>query len=300
MGRRLAHNGPPYEEAFSYKTDIFLYTTLYDGKNLPELAAPGWRCEPWERALADLQSIYTRREGDADSAAFEREGYEVLRPLLEPAFEKGVASWPRLEDRPYGFFTQNVTDTWLPGQTVIGLHFGNPFAPASPLADLPERARELRRLVDDVTREWEKKNAEGHASAPSAAFDRLRPPRDGRGAEACPGPGEAGTVPIPCEAGTGTVPVLPKLETIGTGSWLNSVPPFTTLFPPEWLASAKPFPKLVQGKGWWGQFIDRRGGYHRPNGDYLRRTGRFPYPVLNFTCSIDSLRRHLKERFGVE
>jgi len=249
---RLVRNGLPFEEALSYKADIYCYTVLYDGKVLPDHPPQGWRCEPWEQASAALEAIFNRRAGDADSSAFEREGYEILRPLLEPAFQRDVDRWPRVEDRPYGFFTYNITDRWIPGRTMIGLHLGNPFAPAGPLADLPARARELRRLVDDAAQAW----AQEH-------------------------------------------PERPAVEFIGTGSWLNDVPPFTSLFPPEWSASARPFPRLVPGKGWWGQFIDRRGGYHRRNGDHLRRTGRFPHPVLNCTCSLDALRWHLAERFGV-
>ena len=249
---RLVRNGLPFDEALNGKTDLYRCTALYDGKILPDHPPAGWRCQPWERAADALEAILARHEADADSSALEREGYEVLRPLLEPAFERDVAGWPRIENRPYGFFTYQVTDQWLGGQTVITLHLANPFAPASPLADLPGRARELRRLVDDVTGAWARDD-----------------------------------------------PTRPALERIGTGSWLNALPPFARLFPPEWAAGARPFPRLVPGKGWWGQFIDRRGGYHRRNGDHLRRTGRFPYPVLNCTCSVDALRQHLAERFGV-
>jgi hypothetical protein len=242
---RLTHAGLPFVEAVQYKVDIYCYTTLNDGKVLPDHPPVGWRNEGWERVLDQLREVFARHESDADSAALEREGYEVLRPVLEPAFERDVAAWPRIEDRPYGFFTGGINSTWMPGRTLIGMHLGNPFAPASPFADLPARARELLRLVNDLT-----------------------------------GP-------------------RPEVAEIGTGSWLNSFAPFASLFPPEWLAGARPFPLLVPGKGWWGQFIDRRGGFHRANADHLRRTGRFPYPVLNCTCSIASLRRHLKERFGV-
>jgi len=248
---RLVRNGLPFAEAVNEKTDIYRCTTLYDGKVLPDRPPPGWRCEPWERTAADLETRLIHHEADVDSSAFEQAGYELLRPLLEPAFERDVAAWPRPEDRPYGFFTGHVTDRWLPGRTVIGLHLANPFAPESPLADLPARARELRRLVDDVTEAWTREHPAG-----------------------------------------------PAVKTVGTGSWLNALPPFADLFPPEWRAGARPFPRLVPGKGWWGQFIDRRGGYHRTHGDYLRCTGRFPYPVLDCTCSVTSLKRHLARRFG--
>ena len=131
----------------------------------------------------------------------------------------------------------------MPGQTLLGLHLGNPFAPESPFADPRARAEELWRLVGDVCR------------------DR------------------------------------PEITEIGTGTWLNSFQPFLDFFPPEWAASATPFSRLVPGMGWWGQFLDRRGGFHRKNGEHVRRTGKFPYPVMDCHCRIDRLKEHLRSKF---
>jgi hypothetical protein len=246
VARNLVRAGLPFVEPFNHKVEIYCLTSLYDGKVLPDKPPPGWRNPPWEAALEQIRGIFERHEGDLDSSAVEREGYEVFRPHLEAAFERDVAGWPRIGNRPYGFFQGAVNSTWMPGRTLIGMHLGNPFAPASPFDDMPARARELLKLVNDLTR------------------DRT------------------------------------DVLEIGTGSWLNSFPPFAGLFPPEWLAGARPFPQLVLGLGWWGQFVDRRGGFHRKNAEPLRRTGRFPYPVLNCTCSIEALRKHLKDKLGVE
>jgi hypothetical protein len=78
-------------------------------------------------------------------------------------------------------------------------------------------------------------------------------------------------------------------------SWLNSFPPFQTFFPPAWTSSASPPSPLAYHYGWWGQFIDRTGGFHRRNGAHLRQTGQFPYPCVRCTCSVSELRAHLVE-----
>ena len=107
VARNLIRAGLPLEEAVNCKVDIYRLTSLYDGQVCPDRPPTGWRNEQWERVLEILREVLRHHEADADSSAFEREGYEVLRPHLEAAFERDVAKWPRIEDRPYGFFTRN-------------------------------------------------------------------------------------------------------------------------------------------------------------------------------------------------
>jgi hypothetical protein len=83
------------------------------------------------------------------------------------------------------------------------------------------------------------------------------------------------------------------------GSWLNSFPPFHAFFPPTWAASASEPTPLAYHYGWWGQFIDRTGGFHRRNGAHLRQTGQFPYPCVNCACSVSELSAHLAQQFAV-
>lgn len=84
----------------------------------------------------------------------------------------------------------------------------------------------------------------------------------------------------------------PELTFAYCGSWLNSVPRFTDLFPPAWLQSAEDSPPAGHG-GWWGQFTDRTGALHQENAQYLRQTGEFRFPFRRCTCALDDLQRHL-------
>ena len=81
---------------------------------------------------------------------------------------------------------------------------------------------------------------------------------------------------------------------IQCGSWLNSLPPFARLFPQSWVDTAVPG-KPGGHMGWWGQFQDRRGGFHEANARRFRATGKFPYTHLLCHCPIEDLRRHLDE-----
>ena len=80
-------------------------------------------------------------------------------------------------------------------------------------------------------------------------------------------------------------------ETCGT--WLNSRPAFSDLFPTTWCASAEASAPAGHG-GWWGQFTDRRGELHRANAEHLRRTGDFRYPFLRCSCGVAELWTHLQ------
>lgn len=91
----------------------------------------------------------------------------------------------------------------------------------------------------------------------------------------------------------------PALASVHCGSWLNSFKPFLDFFPPEYAASAKPPGDLRYHYGWWGQFMDRTGGFHRRNGQHVRATGTFPFPCVGCQCSLKALRVHLKERFDM-
>ena len=81
----------------------------------------------------------------------------------------------------------------------------------------------------------------------------------------------------------------PEVETVRCGSWLNSAPPFQTLFPKSWRDSAKASSRSGIGMGHWGQFMDRTGRFHVRNGEHLRATGAFPHPCLGCHAPIDEI-----------
>lgn len=87
----------------------------------------------------------------------------------------------------------------------------------------------------------------------------------------------------------------PDVSMVQCATWLNSLPPFARLFPPVWLETSQPG---VPGShtGWWGQFMDRRGGFHAKNGRRFRETGEFPFTHLLCRCTITDLREHLSRR----
>ena len=83
------------------------------------------------------------------------------------------------------------------------------------------------------------------------------------------------------------------VEYVSCESWLNEHAEFQRLFPPSWNASgSKPRP-LTDTSAWWGQFIDRRGAFHRPNGEYAMRTGQFPYQCISCRIPVARLIDHL-------
>ena len=49
--------------------------------------------------------------------------------------------------------------------------------------------------------------------------------------------------------------------------------------------------------GHWGQFTDRRGGFHAHNGAAFRHSGDFPYPALRCHCPIKEAIAHLETEF---
>ena len=91
---------------------------------------------------------------------------------------------------------------------------------------------------------------------------------------------------------------VPSVQHIVSTSWLNCFEPFQAFFPSEWVHSTVAQP-LGYTYDWWGQFVTRRGGFHRPNGDHLRSTGRFLYPSVTCGCAIPLLRRHIADHFDL-
>ena len=89
----------------------------------------------------------------------------------------------------------------------------------------------------------------------------------------------------------------PHIDTVVCGSWLNSVPRFGELFTDAWKQSAEQRPEVRYTLGHWGQFTDRRGDFHGPNGARFRAHGEFPYPALRCSDRIDPTLEHLRERF---
>lgn len=90
----------------------------------------------------------------------------------------------------------------------------------------------------------------------------------------------------------------PSASRLASATWLNGFPPFQTLFPPEWVQSAVAR-RPAYTYDWWGQFVDRRGAFHRANGDRFRQTGRYPYPSVTCSADIASVRAHLISAFGL-
>lgn len=86
---------------------------------------------------------------------------------------------------------------------------------------------------------------------------------------------------------------------IRCGTWLNSVPAFQSLFPPEWLEGASQSNPGFH-YGWWGQFVNRRGAFNHRAGEHLRKTGEFLYPCIGCNCRIEALRAHLKAKFTMQ
>jgi hypothetical protein len=93
---------------------------------------------------------------------------------------------------------------------------------------------------------------------------------------------------------TDSVARRPRVHTVACGSWLNSLPAFAELFPASWRESAVPSPEVRYTMGHWGQFTDRRGGFHHRNGAAFRATGDFPWPALRCHCPVADAVAHLE------
>ena len=89
----------------------------------------------------------------------------------------------------------------------------------------------------------------------------------------------------------------PETEHVGCGSWLNSVPTFSALFPQAWMDSADAEHNVRYTLGHWGQFETRHGDFHAKNGARFRETGEFPYTSLRCQDRINSVLEHLRATF---
>ncbi len=87
-----------------------------------------------------------------------------------------------------------------------------------------------------------------------------------------------------------------NVENIVCESWMNSFELFLSLFPKKWCDNSTNTNMENYTYDIWGQMMNRFGGYHKPNGDYLRQNWQFPYPSIKYGCSIRSLLHHLKNK----
>ncbi|MBT7915519.1 hypothetical protein HN588_16615 [Candidatus Bathyarchaeota archaeon] len=76
-------------------------------------------------------------------------------------------------------------------------------------------------------------------------------------------------------------------------SWLNQYEAFVSLFPAAWRASFEPVTKYLANDGWWAQYMDRRGAFHKARGQVFRRTGAHPYSSGVCQCQISEVVDHL-------
>ncbi len=88
----------------------------------------------------------------------------------------------------------------------------------------------------------------------------------------------------------------PEARTVRGGSWLYNLPAYASLFPPEYLRTARPVARF-QAADRWGQFLDRHGRVREAMARaFLACVSRqtsleglaacFPYPVLAPECGI--------------
>jgi hypothetical protein len=88
----------------------------------------------------------------------------------------------------------------------------------------------------------------------------------------------------------------PEAERVRGGSWLYNLPAYASLFPPEYLRTARPVARF-QAADMWGQFLDRHGQVRQAMAATFLAciegqrsldglAGCFPYPVLALECDI--------------
>ena len=88
-------------------------------------------------------------------------------------------------------------------------------------------------------------------------------------------------------------------------SWLYHIDAYRSLYPPEYLATAKPIGYVTNGPSLWGQFVATSGLREPAASDFRAKVecadsqqvcvGCFPFDVLSPECSIEVFYRH----FGV-
>lgn len=85
----------------------------------------------------------------------------------------------------------------------------------------------------------------------------------------------------------------PDVTWVQCATWLNSLPAFARLFPQSWTDTSLPG-EPGNHTGWWGQFMDRRGGFHARNARRFRETGEFPFMHRLCRCALADLEEHLR------
>jgi len=86
----------------------------------------------------------------------------------------------------------------------------------------------------------------------------------------------------------------PEVTILMTGTWMVQFPPFQAMFPPRWIDNIHNVREFGSGQGTWGQYMTRRGSFHRPHGRIMRETGRHPYPISSSRCDINEALGYLE------
>jgi len=84
------------------------------------------------------------------------------------------------------------------------------------------------------------------------------------------------------------------------GSWLNQLPPFLKFFPSTWTESFEAWEFSSGTAGHWGQYMDRRGAFHRHNASKFRDLGKHPYTFGICHCDIDNAIHYVREQLHQE
>ncbi len=79
-------------------------------------------------------------------------------------------------------------------------------------------------------------------------------------------------------------------DELGTFTWLNEHPAWLALFPACWQARmSAPNEDIQWHYGYWGQFINARGGFNHKLAAHFRATGRMPYLPRYSWCTFAEL-----------
>lgn len=84
---------------------------------------------------------------------------------------------------------------------------------------------------------------------------------------------------------------------IRTRTWLNNIPRWLELFPPEWRESMEePVTDVEWHYGFWGQFINARGTFNAKAGALLRQSGKLPCYPRSCQCSVTAMREFINRK----
>lgn len=87
---------------------------------------------------------------------------------------------------------------------------------------------------------------------------------------------------------------------IGTHTWLNSLPKWLELFPKQWQDNlSAPGEDVRWHYGFWGQFLTSRKTFNKKLGEQFRKTGRMPFLPRGSWCSIEEMRKHLRDNYSL-